>query len=153
MPDSLVNTATGEVVTGDEYVEMILRNYEEANKAYQQAREDRERAKMVLYQYMDEQGSNGIPSETYNVRRRQTYDYTKNKDGFLPLMDILNPADLAKVYIEPTPADGKWHAQQIKALAEIYPQIGEVLERVREAKVTLEFNRRVAGRAVFFNGK
>jgi FKBP-type peptidyl-prolyl cis-trans isomerase 2 len=68
-------------------------------------------------------------------------------------MDILNPADLAKVYIEPTPADGTWHAQQIKALAEIYPQIGEVLERVREAKVTLEFNRRVAGRAVFFNGK
>ena len=101
---------------------------------------------MVLYQYMESEGSNGIPSETYNVRRKQTYDYTKNKDGFLPLMDILNPADLKKVYIEPTPADGKWNAQQIKALAEIYPQIGAVLERVREAKVTLEFSRRVDGK-------
>ena len=146
MPDSLVNTATGEVVTGDEYVDMMLRNYEEANEVYQQAREDRERAKMVLFQYMDSEGSNGIPSETYNVRRKQTYDYTKNKSGFLPLMDILHPADLAKVYIEPTPADGKGNAQQIKALAEIYPQRSEVLERVREAKVNLEFNRRVDGK-------
>ena len=146
MPDNLVNTATGEVVTGDEYVEMILRNYEEANEVYQEARDDRERARMVLYQYMDEQGSNGIPSETYSVRRKQTYDYTKNKDGFLPLMDILNPADLAKVYIEPTPADGKWDSTRIKALAEFYPQVPEVLERVREAKVTLEFNRREDGK-------
>ena len=146
MPDNLVNTATGEVVTGDEYVEMILRNYEEANEVYQEARDDRERARMVLYQYMDEQGSNGIPSETYNVRRKQTYAYTKNKDGFLPLIDILNPADLKKVYIEPTPADGRWNAQQIKALGETYPQIGEVLERGREAKVTLEFARREDGK-------
>ena len=146
MPDNLVNTATGEVVTGDEYVEMILRNYDEANEVYQEAREDRERARMVLYQYMDEQGSNGIPSETYSVRRKQTYDYTKNKSGFLPLLNILNAPDLKKVYIEPTPADGKWNAQQIKALVETYPQIGEVLERVREAKVTLEFNRREDGK-------
>ena len=142
MLDEKVNKTTGEVVTGDEYVDMILRNYEEANEVYQQAREDRERARMTLYQYMDEQGSNGIPSETYNVRRKQTYDYTKNKDGFLPLMEILNSPDLVKVYTPPTPADGKWNAQQIKALVETYPQIGEVLERVREAKVTLEFNRR-----------
>ena len=146
MPDNLVNTATGEVVTGDEYVEMILRNYEEANEVYQEARDDRERARMVLYQYMDEQGSNGIPSETYNVRRKQTYDYTKNKSGFLPLMEILNGPDLVKVYTPPTPADGRWNAQQIKALVETYPQIGEVLERVREAKVTLEFNRREDGK-------
>jgi hypothetical protein len=146
MPDNLVNTATGEVVTGDEYVEMILRNYEEANEVYQEARDDRERARMVLYQYMDEQGSNGIPSETYSVRRKQTYDYTKNKSGFLPLMEILNGPDLVKVYTPPTPADGKWNAQQIKALVETYPQIGEVLERVREAKVTLEFNRREDGK-------
>ena len=146
MPDNLVNTATGEVVTGDEYVEMILRNYEEANEVYQEARDDRERARMVLYQYMDEQGSNGIPSETYSVRRKQTYDYTKNKSGFLPLMEILNGPDLVKVYTPPTPADGRWNAQQIKALVETYPQIGEVLERVREAKVTLEFNRREDGK-------
>ena len=146
MPDNLVNTATGEVVTGDEYVEMILRNYEEANEVYQEAREDRERARMVLYQYMDEQGSNGIPSETYSVRRKQTYDYTKNKSGFLPLMEILNGPDLVKVYTPPTPADGRWNAQQIKALVETYPQIGEVLERVREAKVTLEFARREDGK-------
>ena len=115
MPDNLVNTATGEVVTGDEYVEMILRNYEEANEVYQEAREDRERARMVLYQYMDEQGSNGIPSETYSVRRKQTYDYTKNKSGFLPLLNILNAPDLKKVYIEPTPADGKWDSTRSKA--------------------------------------
>ena len=146
MLDEKVNKTTGEVVTGDEYVDMILRNYEEANEVYQQAREDRERARMTLYQYMDEQGSNGIPSETYNVRRKQTYDYTKNKDGFLPLMEILNGPDLVKVYTPPTPADGKWNAQQIKALVETYPQIGEVLERVREAKVTLEFNRREDGK-------
>ena len=146
MPDSLVNTATGEVVTGDEYVDMMLRNYEEANEVYQQAREDRERAKMVLFQYMDSEGSNGIPSETYHVRRHQSYDYQKNKSGFLPLLNILNAPDLNKVYIEPTPADGKWNAQQIKALAEIYPQISEVLERVREAKVNLEFSRRVDGK-------
>ena len=146
MQTDRVNTTTGEVVSEDEYVEMMLRNYEEADAVYKQAREDRERAKMLLYQYMDAQGSNGIPSETYNVRRKQTYDYTKNKDGFLPLMDILNPADLKKVYIEPTPADGRWNAQQIKTLAEIYPQIGAVLERVREAKVTLEFSRRVDGK-------
>ena len=146
MPDNLVNTATGEVVTGDEYVDMMLRNYEEANEVYQQAREDRERARMTLYQYMDEQGSNGIPSETYSVRRKQTYDYTKNKSGFLPLMEILNGPDLVKVYTPPTPADGKWNAQQIKALVETYPQIGEVLEWVREAKVTLEFNRREDGK-------
>jgi hypothetical protein len=145
MPDSLVNTATGEVVTGDEYVDMMLRNYEEANEAFQQAREDRERARMVLFQYMDSEGSNGIPSETYNVRRKQTYDYTKNKDGFLPLMEILNGPDLVKVYTPPTPADGKGNAQQIKALVETYPQIGEVLEQVREAKVTLEFSRRANG--------
>jgi len=145
MPDSLVNTATGEVVTGDEYVDMMLRNYEEANEAFQQAREDRERARMVMFQYMDSEGSNGIPSETYNVRRKQTYDYTKNKDGFLPLMEILNGPDLVKVYTPPTPADGKWNAQQIKALVETYPQIGEVLEQVREAKVTLEFSRRANG--------
>tara|TARA_R100001086_G_scaffold216227_1_gene132385 strand:- start:819 stop:1259 length:441 start_codon:yes stop_codon:yes gene_type:complete len=146
MVDSTVNTITGEIVTGDEYVEMILREYEEADAWYRQAREGRERAKMVLFQYMDEQGTNGIPSEAYNVRRKQTYDYTKNKAGFLPLLDILNPADLARVYIEPTPADGKWNAPQIKVLAEIYPQVGAVLERVREAKVTLEFNRREDGK-------
>ena len=127
-------------------VEMILRNYEEANEVYQEARDDRERARMVLYQYMDEQGSNGIPSETYSVRRKQTYDYTKNKSGFLPLMEILNGPDLVKVYTPPTPADGRWNAQQIKALVETYPQIGEVLERVREAKVTLEFARREDGK-------
>ena len=146
MLDEKVNKTTGEVVTGDEYVDMILRNYEEANEVYQEAREDRERARMVLYQYMDEQGSNGIPSETYSVRRKQTYDYTKNKSGFLPLMEILNGPDLVKVYTPPTPADGRWNAQQIKALVETYPQIGEVLERVREAKVTLEFARREYGK-------
>ena len=146
MLDEKVNKATGEVVTGDEYVEMILRNYEEANAVYQQAREDRERARMTLYQYMDEQGSNGIPSETYSVRRKQTYDYTKNKDGFLPLMEILNMLDLEKVYTAPSPADGKWNVQQIKALASTYPRLGEILEMVREAKVTLEFNRREDGK-------
>ena len=62
------------------------------------------------------------------------------------LMDILNPADLKKVYVEPTPADGKWNSQQIKVLAESYPKVVEVLERVREAKVVLEFNRREDGK-------
>ena len=146
MVDRAINTMTGEVVTGDEYVDMILREYEEAEAFYRQAREGRERARMVLLRYMDEQQANGIPSETYNVRRRQTYDYTKNKSGFLALFDILNSADLATVYIEPTPADGTWNAQQIKRLAEIYPQIGAVLERVREARVTLEFGRRENGK-------
>ena len=146
MPDNLVNTATGEVVTGDEYVDMMLRNYEEANEAFQQAREDRERARMEIFQYMDSEGSNGIPSETYHVRRHQSYDYQKNKSGFLPLLNILNAPDLKKVYIEPTPADGKWDSTRIKALAEFYPQVQEVLERVREPKVTLEFSRRVDGK-------
>ena len=146
MVDSAVNTVTGEIVTGDEYVDMILREYEEAEAFYRQAREGRERARMVLFGYMDAQGSNGIPSETYHVRRKSSYDYTKNKGGFLPLMEILNPADLARVYIEPGPADGTWSAQRIKALAEIYPQINEVLERVREARVVLEFNRREDGK-------
>ena len=146
MVDSAVNTVTGEIVTGDEYVDMILREYEEAEAFYRQAREGLERARMVLFQYMDDQGSNGIPSETYHVRRKSSYDYTKNKAGFLPLMGILNPADLARVYIEPGPADGTWSAQRIKALAEIYPQINEVLERVREAQVVLEFNRREDGK-------
>ena len=146
MVDSAVNTVTGEIVTEDEYVDMILREYEEAEAFYRQAREGRERARMVLYKYMDDQGSNGIPSETYHVRRKSSYDYTKNKAGFLPLMEILNPADLARVYIEPGPADGTWSAQRIKALAEIYPQINEVLERVREARVVLEFQRREDGK-------
>ena len=146
MVDRAVNTVTGEIVTEDEYVAMILREYEEAEAFYRQAREGRERARMVLFQYMDDQGSNGIPSETYHVRRKSSYDYTKNKAGFLPLMEILNPADLARVYIEPGPADGTWSAQRIKALAEIYPQINEVLERVREARVVLEFQRREDGK-------
>ena len=30
MVDSAVNVATGELLTGDEYVDMILREYEEA---------------------------------------------------------------------------------------------------------------------------
>jgi hypothetical protein len=144
--DSIVNTVTGEIVTGDEYVDMILREYEEADALYRQAREGRERARMVLFKYMDDEGSNGIPSETYHVRRKLSYDYTKNKAAFRPLLEILNPADLAKVYIEPGPADGKWHAQQIKALAEKYPKIREVLERVREPRVTLEFERREDGK-------
>jgi hypothetical protein len=139
---SRFNSITGEVVTQDEYVEMMLRNYEEALELYKQAGDQLGRAKMVLFDYMDEQGTNGIPSETYDVRRKQTYDYQKNKSGFLPLLDILNAADLKKVYVEPTPADGKWNAQQVKALAEIYPEVPGVLERVREPKVTLEFNRR-----------
>ena len=141
-----VNTITGEVVTGDEYVEMMLQNYEEAMKLYKEAGDQLGRAKMVLFDYMDEQGTNGIPSETYDVRRKQTYDYQKNKSGFLPLLNILNAPDLKKVYVEPTPADGKWNAQQLKVLAEIYPQVQEVLERVREPKVTLEFNRREDGK-------
>jgi hypothetical protein len=48
--------------------------------------------------------------------------------------------------VEPTPADGKWNAQQVKALAEIYPEVPGVLERVREPKVILEFNRREDGK-------
>jgi len=143
---SRFNSITGEVVTQDEYVEMMLRNYEEALELYKQAGDQLGRAKMVLFDYMDEQGTNGIPSETYDVRRKQTYDYQKNKSGFLPLLNILNAADLKKVYVEPTPADGKWNAQQVKALAEIYPEVPGVLERVREPKVTLEFNRREDGR-------
>ena len=141
-----VNTQTGEIVTGDEYVEMMLRNYEEADALYQQAREGRDRAKLMLYQYMDEQGSNGIPSETYTVRRKSTYDYTKNKAGFLPLLNILNSADLALAYLAPTPADGQWHAARLKSLAELYPQVGPLLEQVREARVTLEFSRRKNGK-------
>ena len=141
-----VNTSTGEVVTQDEYVEMMLRNYEEALELYKQAGDQLGRAKMVLFDYMDEQGTNGIPSEPYDVRRKQTYDYQKNKSGFLPLLNILNAADLKKVYVEPTPADGKWNAQQVKALAEIYPEVPGVLERVREPKVILEFKRREDGR-------
>ena len=141
-----VNTSTGEVVTQDEYVEMMLREYEEAVELYKQAGDQLGRAKMALFDYMDEQGTNGIPSETYDVRRKQTYDYQKNKSGFLPLLKILNAADLKKVYVEPTPADGKWNAQQVKALAEIYPEVPGVLERVREPKVILEFKRREDGR-------
>ena len=141
-----VNTETGEIVTGDEYVEMMLRNYEEANALYQEAREGRDRARMMLYQYMDEQGSNGIPSETYTVRRKLTYDYQKNKAGFLPLLKILNESDLARVYLAPTPADGQWHAARLKALAELYPQVGPLLEQVRVPQVTLEFARRKNGR-------
>ena len=141
-----VNTSTGEVVTQDEYVEMMLREYEEAVALYKQAGDQLGRAKMVLFDYMDEQGTNGIPSETYDVRRKQPYDYQKNKSGFLPLLNILNAADLKKVYVEPTPADGKWNAQQVKALAEIYPEVPGVLERVREPKVILEFKRREDGR-------
>tara|TARA_R100000808_G_scaffold24759_1_gene58084 strand:- start:4027 stop:4467 length:441 start_codon:yes stop_codon:yes gene_type:complete len=146
MQTDRVNTTTGEVVSEDEYVEMMLRNYEEADAVYKQAREDRERAKMLLYQYMDAQGSNGIPSETYHVRRKETYDYTRHKALFAPLLDILNARDLARVYVEPSPADGQWHTQRIKALAETYPQIDEILERVREPRVTLEFNRREDGK-------
>ena len=141
-----VNTSTGEVVTQDEYVEMMLCEYEEAMKRYKQAGDDLGRLRMMLFNHMDEQGTNGIPSETYDVRRKQTYDYQKNKSGFLPLLNILNAADLKKVYVEPTPADGKWNAQQVKALAEIYPEVPGVLERVREPKVTLEFNRREDGK-------
>ena len=141
-----VNTSTGEVVTQDEYVEMMLREYEEAVALYKQVGDQLGRAKMALFDYMDEQGTNGIPSETYDVRRKQTYDYQKNKSGFLPLLNILNAADLKKVYVEPTPADGKWNAQQVKALAEIYPEVPGVLERVREPKVILEFKRREDGR-------
>jgi hypothetical protein len=146
MTESLVNTETGEIVTGDEYVEMLLRNYEEADELYQKAREGRDRAKMLLYQHMDGEGSNGIPSETYTVRRKSTYDYTKNKAGFLPLLNILNAADLAKVYIAPTPADGHWHATRLKSLAELYPEVGPLLEQVREAKITFEFARRKDGK-------
>ena len=141
-----VNTSTGEVVTQDEYVEMMLREYEEAVALYKQAGDDLGRLRMMLFNHMDEQGTNGIPSETYDVRRKQTYDYQKNKSGFLPLLNILNAADLKKVYVEPTPADGKWNAQQVKALAEIYPEVPGVLERVREPKVILEFKRREDGR-------
>lgn len=141
-----VNTITGEVVTGDEYVEMMLQNYEEAMKLYKEAGDQLGRARQLLFNHMDSEGTNGIPSETYNVRRKQTYDYQKNKSGFLPLMDILNSADLKKVYVEPTPADGKWNSQQIKVLAESYPKVVEVLERVREPKVVLEFNRREDGK-------
>ena len=141
-----VNTSTGEVVTPDEYVEMKLREYEEAVALYKQAGDDLGRLRMMLFNHMDEQGTNGIPSETYDVRRKQTYDYQKNKSGFLPLLKILNAADLKKVYVEPTPADGKWNAQQVKALAEIYPEVPGVLERVREPKVILEFKRREDGR-------
>ena len=143
---SRFNSITGEVVTQDEYVEMMLCEYEEAMKRYKQAGDDLGRLRMMLFNHMDEQGTNGIPSETYDVRRKQTYDYQKNKSGFLPLLNILNAADLKKVYVEPTPADGKWNAQQVKALAEIYPEVPGVLERVREPKVTLEFNRREDGR-------
>lgn len=146
MPDSPVDVVTGELLTGDEYVDMILREYEEANAYYREAREARDRAKMKLFQYMDEQGSNGIPSETYHVRRKETYDYTKHKALFAPLLDILNARDLARVYVEPSPADGQWHTQRIKALAETYPQIDEILERVREPRVSLEFNRREDGK-------
>ena len=47
-----VNTITGEVVTGDEYVEMMLREYEEADKLYREAREHLNRARMVLFDYV-----------------------------------------------------------------------------------------------------
>ena len=141
-----VNIDTGEVVTQDEYIEMMLHEYEAADKLYRDAREHMNRARMVLFDYMDSEGTNGIPSETYHVRRKSSYDYTKNMAGFLPLMDILNASDLSKVYIPQTKKDGKWNAQQIKVLADIYPKVGEVLERVREAKVTLEFSRREDGK-------
>ena len=69
-----VNTSTGEVVTQDEYVEMMLREYEEAVALYKQAGDDLGRLRMMLFNHMDEQGTNGIPTETYDVRRKQTYE-------------------------------------------------------------------------------
>ena len=148
MPENLVNTETGEVVTGDEYVEMLLHNYEEADELCKKAYKGREGAKQMLYQYMDQQSPpmNGIPSETYTVRRKLTYDYQKNKAGFLPLLKILNESDLARVYLAPTPADGQWHAARLKSLAELYPEVGPLLEQVRVPQVTLEFARRKNGR-------
>ena len=61
MPDSLVNTATGEVVTGDEYVEMILRNYEEANEVYQEAREDQQQRRWRRGSVLTHLGASLVP--------------------------------------------------------------------------------------------
>ena len=48
-----VNTITGEVVTGDEYVEMMLQNYEEAMKLYKEAGDQLGRARQLLFNHIE----------------------------------------------------------------------------------------------------
>jgi len=149
MVDSTVNVVTGELLTGDEYADMILREYDEADKLYQVAKEGRERARDVLEKYMDTHGLDGIPSNNYEVQRKIDYSYTKHKALLEPLLKVLTKHDIDRVYSPPlpvTPADGTWNIQRLKSLIPMYPVIQEKLEMVREARNNFIFNRREDGK-------
>ena len=65
-----VNTVTGEVISRDEYASMLLTEYEEAAKAVKEAYDNRDWLKHLIFQYMDEQGANGIPSDIFECVRK-----------------------------------------------------------------------------------
>ena len=132
-----------EDMTDDEYASMLLVEYEYAVHEAKQAYENRDRLKHLIFQYMDERGAHGIPSDMFECVRKNDSSYPRTEPNWLPLFDIFGKADLDKCYTPPAHGTGTWNTAQVKKLANIYGQAAlDVLERTRESSTTLQFKRK-----------
>ena len=152
-----VNLETGEILgsfadflgqrradmSDEEYTKMLLDEDEDAVAVAKEAYKNREKIKHLIFQYMDEQGANGIPSDIFECVRKNDSSYPRKETNWLPLFDIFGKADLDKCYTPPAHGTGTWNTAQVKKLANIYGQAAlDVLERTRESSTTLQFKRK-----------
>jgi hypothetical protein len=132
-----------EDMSDDEYASMLLNEYDHAVRAAGEAYENRDRLKRLIYQYMDERGANGIPSDTFECVRSNSYAYKDKQKDWLPLFDIFNSEDLDKCYTPPAPGSGNWNTAQVKKFADRYGTAAtEVVERSRTLDTKLTFTRK-----------
>lgn len=142
LPAEVVQQAR-EDMTDDEYASMLLIEYEAAVQEAKQAYENRDRLKHLIFQYMDERGANGIPSDMFECVRSNIYAYKDKQKDWLPLFDIFSPEDLKKCYTPPVHGSGNWNTAQVKKFADQYGTAAvEVVERSRTLEPRLQFKRK-----------
>ena len=154
-----VNLETGEILSSfadflgqrradmsdEEYTKMLLDEYEDAVAVAKEAYKNREKIKLLIYQYMDERGANGIPSDVFECVRKNDSSYPRKETNWLPFFDIFSATDVEKCYTPPAHGTGTWNTQQVKKLANLYgTEAAEILERTRETNSVLSFKRKDA---------
>ena len=142
LPAEVVRQAR-EDMTDDEYASMLLIEYEHAVDEAKQAYEHRDRLKHLIFQYMDEQGANGIPSDMFECVRKNDSSYPRKEKNWLGFFDIFSKSDIEKCYTPPAHGTGTWNTTTVKSLANIYGHAAtQILENSREVNPVLTFKRK-----------
>ena len=132
-----------EDMTDDEYASMLLVEYEYAVHEAKQAYENRDRLQHLIFQYMDERGANGIPSDMFECVRKNDSSYPRKEKTWLGFFDIFSKDDIEKCYTPPAHGTGTWNTTTVKSLANIYGHAAtQILENTRETSSVLSFKRK-----------